>query len=1023
MPTLLIVWEPADTALGTDLVRHLRVAADKVGWQLASTADARPGDDLPRWYRARLQEAEAVVFVASVDLMDNRTDGSPLAQALELAEKRPDFRLMSVLARATEFWPELERYPIFPEKDRPVDPGQHRDRDLRLAVESVFDLLLGRKTAQPATDPADDFLIKNVLDAQKRLHDLLHKNLPSQAVALLKSVVRDADEREKIATFEAEWNEIHHEFNRANRSHFSEFEAQRKLLFGRLATFVDGLHDDQLVPGWRGIFGEQWLGFGSAKASGLPFFGLLATASEIKIPETSRPRSTRRVPGYTQHPDSHSATAVDEYYWPSGHKMDFRRGLRLAQDCLAVEDFDKALHHCEKVRHTLDPESAQLYEYLLITFVKKETPAKIVEQAIFGDGQSLRYVWLFAGRFMEYQQAGKCSSETGEWNVRAIAAELSTELGQIYARFEEDNVLDLGKKIPLDMVGGIANQPDSTQKKDYENRRALARKCVETALDLHRYFYHAPGFLDIAANELAGAGKFRWVDGVAVRDGNFHIFSSLGVDVETRIGEIKNLLADFDQPERDIRQADLLRENLLGGLRFKFQKLVRQMPDWRTRLRDPELRIREALVRLVNASILGYEMFNSEEFLALPKHILFEQKELDWFDFDENGQLIEHADCAKLKFPARDVLEKTLQILSKNDLLTTETGLERVRLATLAKYRTDTARLHENLETAVGGKGKELFELKNRRGLVECIRRWKILHKITGEMAFLDYAVRELAGAGLFQWLDFAPTQIAPVPAASDIGFDPLAALFELRQLPVSWSEAQIEAAIAGRIFQKVGEDFRQIPPGDAAQRAALRALLLKTLACQAMSPAPEYLAFLHDEIVGETKLAWLDISPESRWVTHPDAGFDALAVALQLPRLSTRYNLFETRKHLAINRYRDAEAAYFREVSEFPDENGLPERKAAIEFIRRSKVIYRFFPEQKFLEIPFAELRGHGRIRWRNPLLRWLNLRWIFPFDYHTDNMHFNFNYQWELREIQHLWDASFELMEAMMAGMRDEG
>ncbi len=1033
MPTkLFVAWENPDALLGTDLVKFLRIIAAPNAWQIETEADLDPRE-IARSRRQKFREIDAIVFVAGIETLASTAPGNLIGQILETLESRPETYLATVLTGHAPLLPELKTRPVFPEISRPIDPGPLRDRDLKLAAEAIFEQLLASpKTTRHLSDeatPNEDFLIKKLPELQIRIADLLEKQQPGRAVSLLQSVVADADERERLATFENDWEKIHHAFNRLHEKNTKTVEVELQDLTRRIRQFSDELTDEKLAPSWQSIFGKAWLGIEQWKHLGLPFLGLLATSAEIQIPDSGRTRTTRRVPGFAQNAE-HQPLGNEENLWGHGQKLEFKREMRLIQDALAVENFDRAFEHADHIRHHLDPESAQLYEFLLLAYLKKETPEKIVLDAIGGRGDMLRHVWLFAGRLLEYQDAGKCPTETGAHNIRAVATELADTLAMFYAGLEPDTVLGWATtdKMPTALQSSPSPEYDSAA-------HFHARKCLDIATDLNRFMARSPGFLDLAVHELAGGGKFRWVDGVGVRNGEFHIFSRTGTDVETKMRELLNLLADFDHESRkdakaqsvqnqvfassrlgvtNISQQKLLAENLLGALEYKFREIHRRWPDWQKRLQRPEEFLRQALVRVVNASVLGFEIFGDEQFLALPKQILFEQAELAWFDFDDAGGLIEHPDCVALAFPSKEVLEKILQILGKDEPATTASGLERVATATLARYKTETAAIFQNLREVVE-RHPPVFELKNRQRLVECLRRWRILYKLEGDAADLDNVARELSGAGIFQWLDFDPLQICPVAVARDIGFDPVAVLFELKNLPTTLSEDELNAHVAWRIFQKIKTDYAEIRPGDEAARPLLAKLLLKTQSCWRHHHEAQYLEFLAGELSGETKLAWLDLNEKAEAVNRSPL-FDARATLLELGKLDARFSLLDMRERLALRRYQDALAEFHREVSEFPEHNHRHERAVAVQFIRRSKIAYQYFPRAEFLDEAMRELRGQGRIRWQDSLLRWLNPGRVFAFDNVAENARFNFNYKLEMKLIQQLWGESGERMRGVL-------
>jgi hypothetical protein len=123
-------------------------------------------------------------------------------------------------------------------------------------------------------------------------------------------------------------------------------------------------------------------------------------------------------------------------------------------------------------------------------------------------------------------------------------------------------------------------------------------------------------------------------------------------------------------------------------------------------------------------------------------------------------------------------------------------------------------------------------------------------------------------------------------------------------------------------------------------------------------------------------------------------------------------YGIRQARMAVASRRYAEQLELYFREISEYKHENRLPERGIAIDIIQRIKGIFRFFPNEQFLELPLRELSGKGRIRWNALFLG------IFPSpENHYENHQFNFDYKYALYDLKNnLLGRHYELMQEML-------
>jgi hypothetical protein len=191
--------------------------------------------------------------------------------------------------------------------------------------------------------------------------------------------------------------------------------------------------------------------------------------------------------------------------------------------------------------------------------------------------------------------------------------------------------------------------------------------------------------------------------------------------------------------------------------------------------------------------------------------------------------------------------------------------------------------------------------------------------------------------------------------------------------------------------------------------------LLLESLSGYRLYPDDVYLDFVYRELTEEIKFRWIDIDIKGNACTWPfesDYDFDPLAVLELLHQQHPdRYRRYAVRERIAQARYRDLNEQYLHEISEYPRENRRPEREVAIDIIRRMKAVFRYLPLEIYLELPYRELSGKGRIRWYGMVLGLLPTR-----ENHFENQFYNFDYRYELFECKRLMTQQFELLRAVM-------
>ena len=194
--------------------------------------------------------------------------------------------------------------------------------------------------------------------------------------------------------------------------------------------------------------------------------------------------------------------------------------------------------------------------------------------------------------------------------------------------------------------------------------------------------------------------------------------------------------------------------------------------------------------------------------------------------------------------------------------------------------------------------------------------------------------------------------------------------------------------------------------------------LLWGALSAYKLHQDPRFLDFVWRELTEEIKFQWVEVTDEGEETIYVHTpGFDPLAVIRELSdALPLRFRQFELRERVASHRLRDTMARYFHEISEFRHENRLPERKIAVEIIRKLKGLYHYFPQAEFLKLPLDELHGRGRVRWHTLLLG------IFPTsENHYENRYFNFEYKYERYDLKRLLENQFGEMQRVLREIGD--
>ena len=977
----------ADSGVAEGLRKHLQATFAGQPLEVSDRQSKYLGTDRLQGGEAWLYWADLCIVVFSADYLGQETSLEfETAKQLE-RERRPALQILIAYARSADLPLDFQAFPLAPHPGEPImQSGFDRDRQLQRVAQAARRLL--EQPPASTVETIDDFDISMDSARQRLLEESERLNL-LPAFALLRHLAADARLKKSAYELEDNFGEILRQ-GRSAKLALGEFLQKAAVLRTDLQYLIRKVHSTELIPHWREAFQK-------ATHSVAGNLALFSPKEEVAIPETLNLQP-----------------AAGEEARPSGtlsfqQQADFRRQLLLAQDAMEVENFGRAYQHSDHVRSHIDPQSAQLYEYLLLSYLQKETPDRIVMDAVDDDKRHLlNHIILYASRLREYQATQQCPTATGDYNLQAAAEELGESLCRVYDALPNDHLLDTGKR-----AGEVIDN------------RGLIGRAREMGELIFRSVHPYSGFLEVLVNELCGGGKFDWVEQVAVANDEFVFLSREKFELETSINELLHLLVAGGQDYERLHHR--LREQLILSLQAKSRRLRRHIVAERRRHRqftDP----RASIIRFVQACLLGYNVFGDDQapddqsFLRLaleyilPNFLIQPAEDaaiaLRWFDLDEQGAVQAHPDCTGYAFDARAIVEKIVHDhAGQAGWLQVAPNLqESVWLQYIADIEQDYAQLRLDREYT---DFRRPHELDSRRIIISCLRRWVIAYRTYPERSqdLLDRCIRELTGDGLLLWMHHDPDQLVSDTDSQMLGYDARAELKNILALSTRFTEPDLRQIIAENLFQKrILPHWNEIAPGQEGQRPLAIRLLREVLSGYQLHPDLRYLDFVFSELTEELHFSWINIGGDGQWKEFKDgAAFDPIGVLQQLRDAHpTIYRFLEVRRRIATKRRNDQLARYFHEISEFRQENRRPERAIAIDIIRKLKGIFKFFPAEEFLELPILELSGSGRIRWYAQFLG------IFPTrDNHFENHFYGFDYKRELAEFRMYHDTRSTWME----------
>lgn len=996
--------DPADAATAADFQRQLALALQPrpaIFWDKQSV----PTESFRTEASSFLDKTDLFVAVLSMHYEDKPDVRWEANLAIETQRSRPTLQILTLQAHSAPIPTRLQDFQTaLPLGETVENQGISRERQLLRAANTAAQVLESAPTSNDIGIGVIELPL-SIEDLRERLLAQTDRINHAPLIALLKRLIRDVRVKRGVLDVEDYFKQLR-EKTRLSQINLAELKEQAEPIQNDLFNLVQRLTAEDLVPEWRQVFIRDYYRFvGDSREDSTvpPFF---VPVDDIIIPETTNTGTDGQIA-----PSPTGLLSVEQ-------KNDFRRNLLLAKDAMAVKNHAQAFAYCDHVRTNIDPQSAQLYEYLLITFLQKETALRVMQQAVNGNDRPLQYVLMFASRLRDYENEGRCHSSTGLHNLEIASEGISDAALRLYHAFPNDPLRHTGKHAEA--------VPDN---------RVPLRVILDNTLKVCRLVHPSEELLEAAVIECCGGGKCHWLERVDVVNGRFQFIPNGHFDLLGEIHELLDLLQDMEaaQANKIVKGRGLLREDLYYSLLAKRQALATQIAE-DTKRRRPFTDVRESVIRFTYACLLGVEVFtdldergHGTSFYRLALDYLLPGlllspstglgTELRWFTLDDKGGLIAHPDCVEYHFDVQAIVEKIIRdYAGQAGWLKVQPNIKEI---VYLQYVADTQAEWETVKSGLAHTDfRRMDTLVARQKLINCLRRWRTAYLAFPEKSgqdYLDNCIREIGGEGLMDWLYFGNAgQLLTIPDSTALGYDAQLTLRELLAESTRYTEEDLRRMIAEHIFLKqILPSYQQIHAENEPLRGACARLLHAAMSAYKLHPDPRFLDLVWAELTEETKFRWVDVTEEGKeanWST--DTGFDALAVLYELNEtLPERFRLYTLRERVASRRFADLERHYYREISEFRYKNTFHEREIAVGIIRKLKGLYQYFPQSEFLGLPLLELSGKGRIRWYSKFLG------IFPTtENHHENRYLGMEYKFERYDIKRLLDNQYGEMQRVL-------
>lgn len=940
--------DTADRATALELEKALAATAPDMPmafWQKNRYTDTE--------YRAAaktfLETARLFIIVHSGDYETSPDTRFEMELALSELVRRPGGLFVVIVpSRTAVIPPRLQGFCFFPDRNESIE-GLFANQQLVRTAYQLAEFLRTVNAEKKAPVNDGRHIPLTLPDLQERLHEMSDRFNLTDVLQILKALVHQEQLSRAILQAEDDFLAA----NIRNYVNLDDFQRSITTLKGRIATIIDGLNDDFLLrKDWRALFLDRYRKSVNHRTTAFYF-----PLDEIRIPETR----------YLAVNSNNDTSATGQL--TAEQQQEFRRQLLLCQDAINVEKYAAAHGFCDQVRTKIDPQSAQLYEYLLITFVKKESPVQIIRRLLDEIPSGFNYVKLYSDRYYQYQNANPpiCPSETGVYNLKVAVEELAAALHSVYSTIPGNAVCHTGE---LDDASG--------------GGKAMVAKSLEALTKLYHSLSETQIFVDTMIIELVGGGKYSWLDRIVVKDSDISFISNASFDLKGKVDELLGMLENADMQRVPPKQREMIREDLFWGLLNHCGLLAEQVRE-EQRLGHVHSDLRRSVIRIVQACVAGHylltrpgDVLEAEKSLLrlaiellvpqllkdggrydLPRDIL-----LDWFTLNDTGQLI----LSETSHTYRDF--DALAILKK--IIGDHAGqhnwpliAEDIRKEVWLKYVATSEAIYEKVQFGLQWTDfRRMNELDARKQLIDCLRRRWTCHLAYPDESgrFPNKIVDELAGNGLLQWFVITPRAVNTHPDCLHFHYDSKAILHQTLSAS-QWSENAVTAMLIGNLHQKtLLPAYALISSGDRGRCAEILGAMLLAFKSH---PVPLYLDAVYHELITETKFKWVEVDLRGQWYNASDT-FDAVGILEHLADLlPVRFPIQETTRLIADNRWKEQVKIYETEVSLVRHENRLPERLIVAAIIRKLKGVFQFCPDLKYLQIPFEELRDNGRIRW----------------------------------------------------------
>ncbi|MFM2266611.1 MAG: hypothetical protein RL757_51 [Bacteroidota bacterium] len=675
-------------------------------------------------------------------------------------------------------------------------------------------------------------------------------------------------------------------------------------------------------------------------------------------------------------------------------KQRYKRLVMQAQDALSMRDFEKAFAVCQQAVEETEPESAQLYELMMIAFFNAQSPENIVfdalqlekldkkpRAALLEGAESgslvnqvtkklpkLPTLLLLVQRCSRWQAAEKCKSETANENIKKVAQQLFEQLSIAYLNIQFDYAKD-------------------TENKD-DARREATQRWIETAWLIHEQIATAHEFFEQQfvrlMLEITGGGKFQWL--AVAKNQTHQIHDNSDLDALQLFEHIRNWLTLQPIARGDVQHAvqelsafaDQLYFKIYVekyfGLKVEMQKLDKK--------KDPkrETELRQKVLDLFDAAEIAFELTKRKDFLDFIVSELTDEGIFSWIDLSKQIKPETRKDLGSSIFE-NNAISRKMNFNAVGELLrmTEKAGLpqppifDRLEIGIAKHIAAQTEQKYLQLMAKIN----RFLPVKSdeRREVWACLKDFEQCYKVLWDEALIKRCLGELTGYGILIWFDVDEKtgKLTSNRATKELKID---AVKEVERLIAEKNPSDLapltQTAYPQYVAQKLvdfGKHVLETP--DQMQlynRASMVKIFYDLEHCAAILDDKKPLMLVIDEIVKERRFNWIDLT-EHGMTAAPESvalQYDCVKELMRLIEKNGDQNLIkDIRKFVADKHASESMKDYQENVATDRKNNNLRDRERVVDAILQLKNCYLLYQDIRYLQMPLDELSGQGKIEW----------------------------------------------------------